>query len=734
MISIDASSSLYRVALKYFDKENPNSGAVKRISSGEGYDKARFYREIEMLSSIKHPNIVTLLGFCDEGSEMILLIDDVSNGPLGNYFGNRSNKSRIFTWEERLKICIDVACALRYIHYEMEEEMMLINRGICSRSIGLDENWVPKIIHFGFGVFQYSIREKEILVLDRCGPMYAWDPENKKLGLVNRKTDVYGFGVLMLQILCGRALNDPTYLNESSEGLVGVVRNGFNTGKLENMIDPAIKEEECENNFFLSRGPNKDSLETFTRIANNCILGTLRLRPTMKEVVQELEKSLLHQKNNKENPRISLEDIEEATQNFNDRIGKGGFGKVYRGQLRDGDGFKTIVAKKLDKGSDQGEAQFLNELEILLNYKHENVIGLVGYCNEKSEKIIVYEYASGGSLDQHLNNASLTWIKRLNICIDVARALDFLHGGVGKQAKVIHRDIKTENILVSNDWKGKLADFGLSLISPLTREGDYVIDHWCGTPGYIDPVYQNSRYLTMESDIYSFGVVLFEILCGKSTFAVKHDEGRYLPDFIKSKFEEGQHDKVVFEHIREQISPESLTTFQEIAYQCLQSEREKRPTMKAVLRKLKNALELQNMASSITKCASFKIPLEDVIKATNNFHHKNIIGQDRLGHLYKGQLLRFRNLVNITARRLDRKRGLGDLEFWTEVTVLSDLKHTNLGSIIGFCNEKDEKIILSTYEANGSLRGYLNSSNLTWQQRLKICIGVARALSYLHHD
>src|ERR1044071_2169681 len=110
---------------------------------------------------------------------------------------------------------------------------------------------------------------------------------------------------------------------------------------------------------------------------------------------------------------MSLEDIKRATQNFhNDNcIGGGGFGKVYKGDLHNGDGFKTVVAKRLDTRFGQGEQQFLSELQILLDYKHENVIGLVGYCDENDEKVIIYEYAPRGSLDRYLNDTSLTWVK-----------------------------------------------------------------------------------------------------------------------------------------------------------------------------------------------------------------------------------------------------------------------------------------------------------------------------------
>ncbi|XP_076900294.1 putative receptor-like protein kinase At5g59700 [Bidens hawaiensis] len=732
--------SLYRVQLDHFDIEYPIYGTIKRIHPEQHmYIEENFYKEIEVLTSVKHPNIVTLLGFCVEDSEMILLIDDLSNGHLVDCLKEVNQYKCILTWEKRLKICIDVAHALNYLHSEMNDKKMIINRYISSRHIGLDTNWEPKIIEFGFSIYlPPNLPEEAHYVKNISGLKYSTDPVYKTWGRLKRESDVYSFGVLLFEILCGRTSNDAVYLKENVKGLAHVAIRGYETRTLENMIDPIIKAETSENNFVLIRGPNKNSLYTFFNIAYECLKEKQDQRPSMKVVLQELEKALTLQSfntiNNKNNSTISLKDIEVATNNFSDCIGGGGFGNAYKGNLKYGDGFKTIVEKKLDKSSDQGEPQFLNEILILLEYKHENVIGLIGYCDEQDEKIIVYEYAPRGSLDRYLSNASLTWVQRLNICIDVASALDFFHGGVGKQANVIHRDIKSENILLSDDWKAKLADFGLSLISSITEESDYIINRACGTPGYVDPIYSNLRFLTRESDIYSFGVVLFEILCGRSTFAIKKCEGHHLADFVETKFKEGKLEDVVFEQIREQIGPKSLTTFQRIAYQCLRHEREKRPTAKKVLRELKNALEFLNIESAIPKCAPLQIPLEDVVNATSNFHHDNIIGHDAFGPIYKGRILRSGNLISVTARRLDRQHGLGDLEFWTEVTVLSDLKHANIVSIIGFCDQEDEKVIVATQAVNGSLGRYLNNPSLTWMHRLRIFIGVARALSYLRYN
>ncbi|XP_071687683.1 probable serine/threonine-protein kinase PBL22 [Rutidosis leptorrhynchoides] len=169
------------------------------------------------------------------------------------------------------------------------------------------------------------------------------------------------------------------------------------------------------------------------------------------QVNNHLSISITNQENNDDNLKITFKDLKLATENFHvsNCVGGGGFGNVYKGKLPQSD--HMIVAKKLDTQGGQGEQQFRNELQILFKYKHENIIGLVGYCDEENEKIIVYLYEPRGSLDRYLSDARLNWIKRLNICIEVATALDFLHRGIGKQATVIHRDIKTANIMLTSD-------------------------------------------------------------------------------------------------------------------------------------------------------------------------------------------------------------------------------------------------------------------------------------------
>ncbi|MFS7990753.1 putative protein kinase RLK-Pelle-LRR-I-1 family [Helianthus anomalus] len=172
---------------------------------------------------------------------------------------------------------------------------MIINRDICSYNIGLDENRGAKIVYFGDSVFLPPDQKDEALYLKWIGRESYIDPQYKKTTKVKRESDVYGFGVILFEILCGRLAYDPIYLKESEEGLAHVARLSFSTGLLEELIDPIIKEEIGENNFVLERGPNKDSLHRFITIAHQCVAETQDQRPTMKVVVNELEKALLFQ-------------------------------------------------------------------------------------------------------------------------------------------------------------------------------------------------------------------------------------------------------------------------------------------------------------------------------------------------------------------------------------------------------------------------------------------------------
>ncbi|KAJ0735725.1 putative protein kinase RLK-Pelle-LRR-I-1 family [Helianthus annuus] len=404
-----------------------------------------------------------------------------------------------------------------------------------------------------------------------------------RTGKLKAETDLYSFGVVLFEILTGTLAYDSVYMEENRYGLAPIVRQHFKRGTLKELLVPELKKERVE------KGLNEDSLHTLYEIGYRCLAKKQAQRPSIKDVIHELYRALYFQEF-PDSLHIPFEDIRRATGDFSltNLIGNGGFGRAYRGEMPLNDEPSHIVAKRNDAGLGQGEEEFLTEIEILFQYKHENIIGLVGYCKKINERILVYEYASNGSLNRYVKHASLTWRKRLQICIDVAMGLDFLHRGTSTQAVVIHRDIKSTNILLNGEWKAKIGDFGLSRISPGNSGFDVMIDIPCGTYGYIDPLYLKGGLLSRESDIYSLGVVLLEMMCGRI-----QDPHKNLVDLVKRYHKEGRVVELVFEGIRDKIVPKSLIAFVNIACECLNDEREKRPTASKVVLQLKEALKFQ---------------------------------------------------------------------------------------------------------------------------------------------
>nr|XP_043639539.1 probable receptor-like protein kinase At5g59700 [Erigeron canadensis] len=305
--------------------------------------------------------------------------------------------------------------------------------------------------------------------------------------------------------------------------------------------------------------------------------------------------------NELESLRIPFADIKEATKNFTTVIGKGGYGLVYRGELLLSGKLNTVAIKRLDNTvSGQGFKEFLTEIYMLTRYKHPNLIPLIGFCDQDNEKILIYEHAERGSLDKYLSAAEkrskLTWGQRINICVNTARGVNYLHNGVATNERVIHRDIKSANVLLDRNWKAMISDLGLSKLGRANEKDTFLITNASGTHGYCDPVYISSGILTKESDVYSFGVVMFEILCGRLCFLNVHNEHRFLPPLAQRYCKIGKIDEIIDPALKNQIDSDSLIKFSKIASQCLHNNRKRRPSMRTVVKKLEElekALEFQ---------------------------------------------------------------------------------------------------------------------------------------------
>ncbi|KAM5570101.1 PTI1-like tyrosine-protein kinase 3 [Rosa sericea] len=298
-------------------------------------------------------------------------------------------------------------------------------------------------------------------------------------------------------------------------------------------------------------------------------------------------------------PPLSLEELKEKTDNFGSKslIGEGSYGRVYYASMDDG---KAVAVKKLDVASEpESNVEFLTQVSMVSRLRHDNLVELLGYCVEGSLRVLAYEFATMGSLHDILHGRkgvqgaqpgpTLDWMQRVRIAVDAARGLEYLHEKV--QPPIIHRDIRSSNVLLFEDFKAKIADFNLSNQAP-DMAARLHSTRVLGTFGYHAPEYAMTGQLTQKSDVYSFGVVLLELLTGRKPVDHTMPRGQQsLVTWATPRLSEDKVKQCVDPKLKGEYPPKGVAKLAAVAALCVQYEAEFRPNMSIVVKALQPLLK-----------------------------------------------------------------------------------------------------------------------------------------------
>ncbi|KAK3404872.1 hypothetical protein EUGRSUZ_K01176 [Eucalyptus grandis] len=318
------------------------------------------------------------------------------------------------------------------------------------------------------------------------------------------------------------------------------------------------------------------------------VIGVIKVLCRKREAVDEAEENHLDRIPGVP-MKFTYDSLKVITKDFSKKLGEGGFGSVFEGTLQDG---SKVAVKRLD-GLGHIKKSFSAEVETIGSIHHVNLVMLVGFCTENSRRLLVYEYMPNGSLDKWIFCRSseyvLNWQQRRKIIYDIAEGLNYLHEGCRR--KIVHLDIKPQNILLDDNFNAKVADFGLSKL--IDRDKSQVVTTMRGTPGYLAPEWLSAA-ITEKVDVYSFGVVVLEIVSARKVFDNSQDsESMYLVGAFRRKVEEGRLSDMVNIHSEDmRVNEVEAVNMLRIAGWCLQGDFTKRPSMSVVMKVLDGLMDV----------------------------------------------------------------------------------------------------------------------------------------------
>ncbi|KAL0450418.1 UNVERIFIED_CONTAM: Calcium/calmodulin-regulated receptor-like kinase [Sesamum latifolium] len=305
--------------------------------------------------------------------------------------------------------------------------------------------------------------------------------------------------------------------------------------------------------------------------------------------------------------RYSCKDIQKGTENFTTILGQGSFGPVYKAKMPAGE---VVAVKVLASNSKQGEKEFQTEVSLLARLHHRNLVNLVGYCIDKGQRMLVYEYMSNGSLENLIYNDEeqvLSWEDRLQIALDISHGIEYLHDGA--VPPVIHRDLKSANILLDHSMRAKVADFGLSKEEVFDGHNSGLK----GTYGYIDPVYISTNNFTTKSDVYSFGIILFELI------TAIHPHQNLMEYVNLAAMSSDGVDEIIDTKIVGKCNLEEVRSLAKIAHRCLHKTTRRRPSIGEVSQAI-----IKIKQRRLVKDDTFSFVREDLSRAVSHIESQQL--------------------------------------------------------------------------------------------------------------